>query len=177
MSRRKGKSRHLCHDWKIGDAKEAYKALRIEHIRDLGQDVSLEDGTVLHINYDGQDDYGCRRLSRCLTCGGLILSQSSMDCWDPTDIDMDCFYMPVRSPEEAGLLNILLDYNGFIGYPRRILNAFNNSVCSWMGSGEPAWADPEELKEKIRRKYAGLSPEEKELLEKLMRDAGKKETE
>lgn len=41
--------------------------------------------------------------------------------------------------------------------------------------GEPVWAEPEELKEKIRRKYAGLSPEEKELPEKLMRDAGKKE--
>ena len=162
------KGHYPCHIWESEDAKEARKAFKVTEIQDYGSEVRLEDGTVLHINYDEQDDYGSRRLYRCRTCGGLILSQSSVDCWDPTDIDADDDYMPVSSPEEAGLLNILLDYGEFFQIPGRRLHTFNNRLCSWTGSGEPVPGDPEELKEKIRQKYSGLKPAQKEMLEKLI---------
>ena len=168
----KKKGCYPCHVWEIEDAKEAKKALRVTEMKKYGSDVRLEDGTLLHINYDEQDDYGCRRLYRCRTCGGLILSQSSVDCWDPTDIDADDDYMPVSSPEEAGLLNILLDYGEFYQVPGRRFHTFNHSLPRWLGSGEAVPGDPEELKEKIRQKYAWLSPEQKEMLEKLMARAG-----
>ena len=168
-----GKNRYPCHIWGIEDAKEAEKAFRVTAVGELGSEVRLEDGTLLHINYDEQDDYGCRRLYRCRTCGGLILGQSSMDCWDPTDIDADDDFIPVSSPEEAGLLNILLDHGGFYKVPGRKYHEFNHFVCQWLGSGDPVPNDPEELKEKIRQKYAWLNPEQKEMLEKLIRNAGK----
>ena len=171
MNGKKGKGCYPCHVWEIEDAKEARKAFRMTTIQEYGSEVRLEDGTVLHINYDEQDDYGCRRLYRCRTCGGLILSQSSMDCWDPTDIDADDDYMPVSSPEEAGLLNILLDHGEFFQVPGRKFHTFNNYLCKWLGSGDPVPCDPEELKEKIRQKYSGLNPAQKEMLEKLIRKA------
>ena len=171
MDSRKQETRFPCHIWGIEDADEAKKAFRVTEMKRFGSEVRLEDGTVLHINYDEQDDYGCRRLYRCRTCGGLIMSQSSMDCWDPTDIDADDDYIPVSSPEEAGLLNILLEYGEFYLVPGRMFHTFNNRVCKWLGSGEPVPGDPEELKEKIRRKYSGLKPEQKEMLENLIRKA------
>ena len=172
MNGKKEKGRYPCHVWEIEDAEEAKKAFRVTEISTLGSAVRLEDETLLHINYDEEDDYGCRRLYRCRTCGGLILSQSSMDCWDPTDIDADDDYMPVSSPEEAGLLNILLDYGEFYRVPGRKFHMFNHHLCKWLGSGDPVPNDPEELKEKIRRKYSGLKPEQKEMLENLIRKAG-----
>lgn len=171
MNGKKEKGRWPCHLWEMENAEEAKKAFGVTQVSVLGPEVRLEDGTLLHINYDEQDNYGCRRLYRCRTCGGLILGQSSMDCWDPTDIDADDDYMAVRSPEEAGLLNILLDYGGFFQVPGRKFHTFNHYVCKWLGSGEPAPNDPEELKEKIRRKYSGLKPEQKEMLENLIREA------
>ena len=172
MSEKKKGTRYPCHIWEIGDAEEAKKAFRVMRVSDLGSDVMLEDRTLLHINHDEQDDCGSRELLRCRTCGGLILSQSSVDCWDPTDIDADDDYMPVSSPEEAGLLNILLDYGEFYQLPGRIFHTFNNSLPRWRGTGDPVPNDPEELKEKIRQKYSGLKPEQKEMLEKLISKAG-----
>jgi len=172
MSSKMKKNPYPCHLWEMEDAEEAGKAFRMTEVGSLGSDVTLEDGTLLHINYDEQDSYGCRRLCRCRDCGGLIMSQSSMDCWDPTDIDADDDYMPVRSPEEAGLLNILLDYGEFYQLPGRKLYSFNNRQYKWVGSGEPVPGDPEELKEKIRQKYSGLKADQKEMLEMLIRNAG-----
>ena len=171
MNSRKRETRYPCHIWEIADAEEAKKEFLLTEVSVLGPDVRLEDGTVLHINYDGQDDYGCRRLYRCRACGGLILSQSSVDCWDPTDIDADDDYLPVSSPEEAGLLNILLDHGEFLQIPGRKFHTFNSYVCRWLGNGDPVPHDPEELKEKIRQKYSGLKPAQKKMLEKLIRKA------
>ncbi len=86
MNGRKEKGRFPCHIWKIKDAKEAYEAFRATEIKSYGSEVRLEDGTLLHISYRSEDDAGCRRLCRCPTCGGLILSQSSVNCWDSTDM-------------------------------------------------------------------------------------------
>ena len=167
-----GETRYPCHVWDIEDAEEAKKAFRVWRIGELGSEVRLADGTLLHNNHSPEDDYGCRRLYRCRTCGGLILSQSSVDCWDPEDISADDDYIPVSSPEEAALLNILLDYGEFYRVPGRKFHTFNQSLCKWLGTGDPVPNDPEELKEKIRQKYAGLNPEQKEMLEEKMRKAG-----
>lgn len=169
MNGKTNRGRYPCHAWEMEDAKEARKALRLEELKRLGSEVRLEDGTLLHINYLEGDDYGCRRLYRCRVCGGLVMSQSSMDCWDPTEIEADDEYLPVRSPEEAGLLNILADNGELCRLSGRILHTFNGSLCKWLGGGEPVPFDPEELKEKIRQKYAGLNPGQKEMLEDLIR--------
>ena len=58
MNSMKEGTRYPCHIWEIGDAKEAGKTFRLMQVGVLGSEVRLEDGTVLHINYDEQDDYG-----------------------------------------------------------------------------------------------------------------------
>ena len=45
----------------------------------------------------------------------------------------------------------------------------------WTDQKAPARNDPEELKRKIRMKYRGLSPKHREMLERMMEEAGKTE--
>ncbi|MBR2660527.1 MAG: sel1 repeat family protein [Clostridia bacterium] len=169
-------TRFPCHFWETGDAEEAEKAFRGTLVRDYGEYTALEDGTVLHYNYMWDD--GARFLTRCDECGGLVIMQRSEyhSCFDD---DGDGYYqdwIPVASVEEADLMNILWGGLDLEGYPFRHLRG-NNFKYSWTGGGAPKPYDPEELKEKIRQNYSGLKKNQKELLEKLISEAGKEEKE
>ena len=79
--------------------------------------------------------------------------------------------IPVTTVEEADLLNILWDEKELKQCPVRHLQR-EDGRYDWMEETDPVPNDPEKLKEKIREKYAGLSPERKEMLEDLIRKAG-----
>lgn len=166
-----------CHIYGIRDAKDAEKEnLNVERVRDYGARTKLEDGTVLHDNWPAWHDEGGRYLLRCTVCGALRLMQCSMaECpfgdWDePDEYYRD--YVPVATVEEADLLNILWDEKELKQYPFRRFSRHDFSR-GWTEGEEPCPYDAEELRKRIREKYAGLKKEQKELLEKLIRKAGK----
>ena len=169
-----GEDRFLCHLFEVQDAKEANKRIGVTKIKSYGGRLLLDDNTVLHDNYPHRDDEGGRYLFRCKECGALTLMQSSMsECpyWD----DPDLYYhdiIPVVSMEEADLLNILWDENEFKEYPFRHLRRDDRRIY-WTEGNEPVPYEPEELRGKIREKYAGLSTDHKQMLEELMSAAGK----
>ena len=149
--------RFPCHLYGIRDAKEAYKAIEVERVKDYGPDLSLDDSFVLHRNYPDHHDEGGRCLLRCNTCGALMLTQHSMeDCpyWDEPDLYFSD-RLPVASVEEAELLNILWDEEELKKYPFRYLRR-DDFRYLWTEGNEPVPYDTEELKKKIRGKYAGL---------------------
>ena len=167
---------YLCHLYRIRDAKEAFKAIETTCVKEYGRNVCLEDGTVLHDNCPECHDEGGRYLLRCNVCGALTLARWSMyECpyWD----EPDEYYqerIPVASMEEADLLNILWDEEELKRYPFRYLRR-DDLRKLWTNGKEPVQYDPEELRAKIREKYAGLKPKQKEMLEKLISEAGKSE--
>ena len=67
-----------------------------------------------------------------------------------------------------------MDENELKEYPFRHLRRDDFRLL-WMEGEEPRPYDPEELRKRIREKYAGLKKEQKELLEKLIREAGKED--
>lgn len=165
---------YLCHLYGIRDAEEAYEAIDVKCIREYGECLRLEDGTALHRNYPDCHDEGERFLVRCKVCGALTLVQWSMrECpyWD----EPDEYYhdrIPVASMEEADLLNILWDEKELKEYPFRHFRR-DDMRKLWTDGKEPVPYDPEELREKIREKYAGLTMREKGMLENMIRAAGK----
>ncbi len=167
MSESKKKAtRFPCHIYGIEDAKEVYDTFQASPLKYYGDDVSLEDGTVLHDNYAWDD--GRRTLVRCKKCRGLMIRQSSV--YESFSDAPDGYYedwIPVASEKEADLLNILLGAGDLEDYPCRHLRK-NNRNFFWTKGNEPEANDPEELIRQIREKYAGLNPA---LLEKLIQDA------
>ncbi len=142
---------NLCHIYGIEDADEAYKQWEVEFVKGYGDETKLEDGTLLHDNYEC--DEGHRGLLRCKSCGGLLLFQAS------TYISMsdgpDGHYedvIPVWSEEEADLLNILLGPREFADHPFRHLRV-NNHKCFWTRGEQPRPMDIAELKRAIAEKY------------------------
>ena len=164
-----------CHLYGIEDGKKAYEAMDTEFVKGYGGRLYLEDGTVLHDNYPRDRDEGKRFLTRCKICGGLMLTQSSMeDCpyWDDPDLYFrDC--IPVATVEEADLLNILWDEEELVKSPFRHLQR-DDMRKQWTKGKDPVPYDPEELKQMIREKYSGLKKKQKEMLEKLIGEAGTK---
>ena len=162
-----------CHIYGIRDAKEAYNSFKGEMVRDYGESTGLEDGTVLRYNHMWDD--GGRFLSRCEICGGLMLFQKSeFHSFSDGDDDYYSDVIPVASVEEADLLNILWGPMELESYPYRSLRG-NNFRYHWKAGEEPCPYDPDELKEKIRAKYADKPPKFRKMLEKLIREAGKEE--
>ena len=160
-----------CHIYQNPDAGKALGDMRMETVKDYGDYLSLEDRTTLHWNYVWDD--GDRTLCRCRSCGGLFIAQNSeyhsfSDSPDGYYFDM----VPVASVEEADLLNILWSASELENYPFRHIRA-NNLDYFWTRQSDPVPYDVEELKRKIREKYAKLAPEQKEMLEKLISAAGK----
>ena len=167
---KKIEGRFPCHVWEMEDAGEARKSFRGTVVREYDEYTDLEDGTVLHWNY--MWDEGDRYLLRCNECGGLMMVQKSEfhSCFDDDDYYSD--QIPIASVEEGDLLNILWDGLDMEGYPYRSIRG-NNFQYFWKQGKEPKPYDTEKLKRDIRKKYKDLSPEKKELLEKMIRDAGK----
>ncbi len=172
---RKTEGRFPCHVWEMEDAEKAGYDLKVTEIKNYRSSLNLSDGTKLHDNYALGDSYGTRRLYRCRECGGLVIEQVTMDAYDFDEPDIDRYYIPVRSVQEADLLNILEE--NVMDTPFRTLYSYTcrSTSYKWLKGKEPVPNDPEELKRKIREKYAGLNPEQKELLEKKMEEAGKEE--
>ena len=165
-----------CHLWEMRDAKEALHSMKTVLVREYGTRLKLDDSFALHDNYPNRDEEGERNLQRCEVCGSLLLGQhSKRECpfWDMTDEYYHDF-IPVGSVEEADLLNILLSGEELREYPFRHLQQYDYNYL-WTKGEEPVPNDPEELKQRIREKYAGLSPEHREMLEKMISEAGKAE--
>ena len=163
-----------CHVWEIKDAEEAKKTFKGTLVRDYGGYTALEDGTVLHYNYMWDD--GTRFLTRCDECGGLVIYQRS-EYHSGFGDDDDGFHqdwIPVASVEEADLMNILWNGLDLEGYSFRHLRG-NNFKRFWTRGREPRPYDPDELKRRIRKKYSKMKKNEKEMLEKLISEAGKEE--
>ena len=164
---RKG-PRFPCHIYEIADAKEAYKSFRGDLVREYGEYVSLDDGTILHDNYMWDD--GGRYLVRCEECGGLMIMQSSE--YHSFSDGPDGYYrdwIPVASVEEGDLLNILFGAMEMENVPCRHIRG-NNGDIFWTDGKEPEARDTEDLILEIREEYPDADPE---LLNKLIRDAGK----
>ena len=111
--------RFPCHIYEIADAKEVYDSFRGELVKEYGDNVTLDDGTVLHENYMWDD--GRRSLVRCKECGGLVIVQSSeyhsfLDSPDGYYRD----WIPAASEEEADLLSILFDATELEVFPAGI---------------------------------------------------------
>ena len=168
--------RFPCHFWETRDAKNAMDTMETTVVRRYGAYLELEDSFTLHGNYPDHHDEGRRSLQRCNVCGALMLAQfSKNECpyWDlPDQYYRD--YIPVASAEEASLLNILWNGEELRKYPFRHLERDDYSYL-WTEGEEPVPHDPEELRRRIREKYAGLSPKHREMLEKMMSEAGKTE--
>ncbi len=150
--------KYPCHIFDIPDAQKAYEDFRGELVKDYGDCVCRQDGSVLHWNYTWDD--GGRRLVRCTKCGGLLLMQTSEyhDMFDgPDGYYKD--WIPVSSEEEANLLNILLDVNELEDYPCRHFRG-NNKNYFWTQEKEPCQWDLEELRKQILKKYQILTLEE-----------------
>lgn len=166
-------ARFPCHIYGIPDPYKAYEDLTVDWAKRYGDSVCLEDGTMLHWNFVWDD--GKRFLIRCKACGGLLLVQCSE--FHSFSDEPDGYYedwIPVSSVEEADLMNILygpweLDCCDV----RHILH--NNGKLLWRNGPDPVPYDPDELREKIRENYSGLNREQKEMLEKLISEAGKPE--
>ena len=171
---KKTEGRFPCHVWEMEDAEKAGCDLKLATIKDYGSSLDFSDGTKLHDNYQPCDTYGTRRLHRCRKCGGLVIEQSTMDAYDFDEPDIDRYYIPVRSVQEADLLNILEE--NVMPFPYRKLYSYTcrSTSYKWLKEEEPVPNDPEELKRKIREKYAGLNPEQKKQLEKMIEEAGGK---
>lgn len=164
---RKKELRFPCHIYGIADAKEAYDSFFGKMIKNYGDAVTLEDGTVLHDNYMWDD--GGRILVRCKDCGALMIIQFS-EYHSFSDGPDGCYedLIPAASEEEADLLNILLDIRKMENFPCRHIRR-NNGDVFWTGDKEPETHDPEELIRMIRDKYRGVNPE---LLDRLIFSAG-----
>ena len=150
--------RFPCHIYDIEDANEAYDSFRGELVKEYGDDVSLDDGTVLHGNYMWDD--GSRSLVRCKKCGGLLIMQSSE--YHSFSDSPDGYYkdwIPVASEEEADLLNILLGAMEMENVPCRHIRR-NNGEVFWTNDKEPEPYDPEDLIRAIREKYSDADPEQ-----------------
>lgn len=150
--------RFPCHIYDIEDANEAYDSFRGELVKEYGDDVSLDDGTVLHGNYMWDD--GSRSLVRCKKCGGLLIMQSSE--YHSFSDSPDGYYkdwIPVASEEEADLLNILLGAMEMENVPCRHIRR-NNGEVFWTNDKEPERYDPEDLIRAIREKYSDADPEQ-----------------
>ena len=161
----KKETRFPCHIYEMADAKEAYDSFRGELIKEYGDEVTLDDGTVLHGNYMWDD--GSRTLVRCKECGGLLIMQSSE--YHSFSDSPDGYYsdwIPVASEEEADLLNILLDAMEMESVPCRHIRR-NNKAIFWTDDEEPEAYDPEELVQEIKKKYEDMDPE---LLDLMIRD-------
>ena len=169
---RKNETCFPCHLWEMEDANAARKGFRGTLVREYGEETTLEDGTVLHDNYVW--DEGDRYLVRCKECGGLVMAQKSEFHSFSDDDDYYSDYIPIASVEEADLLNLLWYALDLEGYPYRGLRG-NNFQYFWKAGEEPRPYDTEKLKAEIRKKYAKLPPAQKEMLEKMMADAGKEE--
>ena len=141
----------LCHIYGIEDAKEAYKQLDFECVKSYGEETKLEDGTLLHDNYEWDDGY--RSLLRCKQCGGLFIIQTSE--FHSFDSDNDGYYkdwIPVYSEQEADLLNTLLGPRELADHPFRHLRG-NNHEYHWTRGEQPRPMDINELKRAIALKY------------------------
>ena len=161
----RNETRFPCHIYEIADAKEAYDSFRGELIKEYGDDVTLDDGTVLHGNYMWDD--GSRSLVRCKKCGGLLIMQSSE--YHSFSDSPDGYYkdwIPVASEEEADLLNVLLGAMEMENVPCRHIRR-NNGDVFWTGDKEPEAYDPDELVQAIKKAYPDVDPE---LLDNLIRD-------
>ncbi len=161
----RNETRFPCHIYENADAKEAYDSFRGELIKEYGDDVTLDDGTVLHGNYMWDD--GSRSLVRCKKCGGLLIMQSSE--YHSFSDSPDGYYkdwIPVASEEEADLLNILLGAMEMENVPCRHIRR-NNGDVFWTGDKEPEVCDPDELVQKIKKAYPDA---DQELLENLIQD-------
>ena len=161
----RNEARFPCHIYEIADAKEAYDSFRGELIKEYGDDVTLDDGTVLHWNYMWDD--GSRYLVRCKKCGGLLIMQSSE--YHSFSDSPDGYYkdlIPAASVEEADLLNILLGTAEMENVPCRHIHG-NNGDVFWPGDKEPEAYDPDELAQAIKKTYPDTDPE---LLDHLIRD-------
>ena len=160
----RNESRFPCHVYEIADAKEAYDSFRGELIKEYGDDVTLDDGTVLHGNYRWDD--GGRSLVRCKKCGGLLIMQSSE--YHSYSDSPDGYYkdlIPAASVAEADLLNILLGAAEMENVPCRHIRG-NNGDVFWTGDKEPEAYDPDELVQAIKKAYPDADPE---LLDDLIR--------
>ena len=163
-----------CHIYGIKDAKEADAVNEITRVKDYGSNLSLDDSFTIHSNYPDSHEEGRRILARCNICGGLMLRQlSKIECpyWDEPD-EYYHDYVPVATVKEADLLNILWNGKELAEYPFRHIKRDDYRVL-WTDGKEPEPYDPEELKQKIREKYAGLSPKHREMLEKMISQTGK----
>ena len=141
----------LCHIYGIEDAKEAYKQLEVEFVKGYGDETKLEDGTLLHDNYECDEGY--RVLLHCKSCGVLLLCQVS-SYFSMSD-GPDGYYediIPVWSEEEADLLNTLLGPGEFEDHPFRHLRGSNHEYC-WTRGEQPHPMDIEKLKRSIEKKY------------------------
>lgn len=165
---KKIEGRFPCHVWEMEDAEKAGNDLALAEVKSYGTCLNLGNRLKLHDNYDPDDSYGIRRLYRCRKCGGLVIEQVSMDAYDFDEPDIDRYYIPVSSVQEADLLNIL--EGNVMGTPFRRLYSYTcrSTSYKWLKGEEPVPYDIEALKEKIREKYADLDPEGKALLEKKM---------
>ena len=162
--------RFPCCIYEVTDSVKIYRSLALEQMKNYGEKTVLEDGTVLHNNYDTEGwDGGDRKLLRCRKCGGLFFCLYYYD-YNMYDGYYSCNdWIPVRTEEEADLLNILIDGNGgFRSVTERYLHR-SDWTYKWVGTGDPVDCDPEELRKLIRERYADTDPE---LLEKLIRTAG-----
>ena len=169
---KKMEGRFPCHVWEMEDAEKAGCDLKVAEIKDYGSSLDFNDGTKLHDNYDLYDTYGTRRLCRCRNCGGLVIEQVTMDAYDFDEPDIDRYYIPVQSVQEADLLNILEE--NVMSYPYRELYSYTcrSTSYKWLKEEEPVSNDPDVLKKKIREKYAGLNTEQKKQLEKMIEETG-----
>lgn len=160
-----------CHAFEIKDKRDVYETLQFKHtvVKDYGEYLSLEDGTMLHHNYCDNDEGG-RELDRCKICGGFVLHQRTVfeDGLGGAYGD----YIPVSSVEEGDLLNILLSGDDVTRYPFRHFRAYFQEYY-WEGDKEPSPYNPDALRDEIRKKYSGLNPDQKELLEKMIRATAK----
>ena len=159
-----------CCTYGMTDEAALYRNLKLEEIKEYGEKTTLEDGTVLHMNYDTENwDGGRRSLDRCRRCGALFLSLYSYD-YDPYDgYYGHNLWIPVKSEEEADLLNILLDSRTELRVTSGPYLMRADWNYSWVGEGETVFCDPDELRELIREWYEDVNPE---LLERLIRKAG-----
>ena len=168
-----GEARFPCHIYGIRDGKEAYDTWQGNLVKDYGEYTALEDKTVLHYNYCW--DEGSRQLVRCCDCGALMICQYSV--YNGMFDGPDGYYrdwIPVASVEEGDLLNILWGGMELERYPFRHIRG-NNREFFWTKGEEPEPYDPEELKKKIREHYSELTKKKKQLLEKLISEAGKED--
>ena len=139
-----------CHIFRIADAEKAHNEFHGRLIRNYGEQVWLQDGSILHSNHVWDD--GGRRLLRCKDCGGLLLKQTSEFHGIYGEDGYYEDWIPAATEEEGEMLNILLDALELENYPCRHLRG-NNCSYMWIGDEEAKPCDPEDLKRRILEKY------------------------